>query len=125
MSTKAVSVSGILMASVYLITSLVFLCIEGSDSSGWKLWAMIGGPDLIFNLMLLCFPGCLKVYLMLAFLYQARFKFVDEELVKQVSCIGEVTLGLIWIRLLIMIYGFAALNKTPAKKEENRETFEV
>ena len=114
MSTKAVSISGILMASVYLITSFVFLCIEGSDSSGWKLWAMIGGPDLIFNLMLLCFPDFLKVYLMLAFhyviiLYQARFKFVDEELIKKVPWIGEVTLGLIWIRLLIMIYGFAAL----------------
>ncbi len=119
MSTKAVSISGILMASAYLITSLVFLCIEGSDSSGWKAWAVIGGFDLAFNLTLLSYPDFLKVYLMFAFhcvisLYQIRFQYMEEtrttEFVTERSWIGEVTLGLIWIRLLIMIYGFAALN---------------
>ncbi len=29
-----------------------------------------------------------------------------------------IGLALIWIRVLVMIHGFAALNETPAKKEE-------
>jgi hypothetical protein len=119
MSTKAVSISGILMASIYLITSFVFLCLQGSDSSGWKAWAVIGGFDLAFNLTLLSYPDFLKVYLMFAFhcvisLYQIRFQFMEEtrttEFVTERYWTGEVTLGLILIRLLIMIYGFAALN---------------
>ncbi len=56
------------------------------------------------------------------------YKFIDEEN-ESSELLGDkwwVGLGLISIRVLVMIHGFAALNETPVKKEEvDQKIFKV
>ncbi len=45
--------------------------------------------------------------------------FMDEENLDEIKeKTWWIGLALIWVRVLVMIHGFAALNETPAKKKE-------